>query len=158
MMPQRKSKKVAEQLTEVRKELLDLGLRNSLLNFRQPRGKGLELSHAQSETAFRLLAKEDRSFGFQPAAPTETSHVDDLQLLSTLPKDQLETRLLATFRAARVFIEEQGVNTLFLVFGMLRWKDDNSDQFFRAPLILIPAELERTDARQRFTLRYMARI
>jgi hypothetical protein len=38
---------------------------------------------------------------------------------------------------------------------MLSWsEDENSEQFCRAPLILIPVELERSDARDRFHLKY----
>jgi hypothetical protein len=38
---------------------------------------------------------------------------------------------------------------------MLRWTEqDDSQKVHRAPLILIPVELERTDARDRFHLKY----
>ena len=68
---------------------------------------------------------------------------------------QLQIRLLATYHAARTSMEEQGVNTLYLALGMLSWsEEDNSEKFCRAPLILIPVELERSDARDRFHLKY----
>ncbi len=52
-------------------------------------------------------------------------------------------------------MEEQGVNTLYLALGMLSWREeDNNDKFSRAPLILIPVELGRSDARDRFHLKY----
>jgi Protein of unknown function (DUF4011) len=52
-------------------------------------------------------------------------------------------------------MEEQGVNTLYLALGMLVWREeDKSDKFYRAPLILIPVELERSNARERFHLKY----
>jgi hypothetical protein len=38
---------------------------------------------------------------------------------------------------------------------MLVWREeDKSDRFYRAPLILIPVELERSNARERFHLKY----
>lgn len=68
---------------------------------------------------------------------------------------QLQTRLLATYYAARTSIEEQGVNTLFLALGLLRWHDnDSTEETHRAPLILIPVELQRSNARERFHLKY----
>ena len=52
-------------------------------------------------------------------------------------------------------MEEQGVNTLYLVLGMLSWREEeNSSTFCQAPLILIPVELERSDARHRFHLKF----
>ena len=154
MQQQNRFKTVAEQLGELRKEMLDLSLRNPLLNFRQPRGKGLELAHPRPDLAFGLLVNEERSFDFQPANPfqDELSDADHAEFQTSLAKEQLETRLLATYRAARTFIEEQGVNTLFLAFGMLRWRDEADGEFYRAPLVLVPVELERGNIRQPFTL------
>ncbi len=62
---------------------------------------------------------------------------------------------MATFNAARTSLEEQGVNTLFIALGMLKWRDaDTSDQYYHAPLVLIPVELDRPNVRERFHLRY----
>src|SRR5262249_38662937 len=70
-------------------------------------------------------------------------------------RGELEKRLLATQHTARTFIEEQGVNTLFLALGMLCWYEtDSSQEKRRSPLILVPVELERANAGDRFTLRY----
>ena len=56
---------------------------------------------------------------------------------------------------AREYIEEQGVNVLYLALGMLNWMDRSSPGTVRrAPLILIPVELVRDDAASRFQLRY----
>lgn len=67
----------------------------------------------------------------------------------------MQTRLLATYYAARTFVEEQGANILYLALGLLRWYEaDNSDEPRRAPLLLIPVELARSTARERFQLRY----
>src|SRR5690606_28128687 len=61
----------------------------------------------------------------------------------------------ASFYAARTFVQEQGVNVLYLAVGMLEWYEDPSSTTARkAPLLLIPVELERTDVRASFRLRY----
>jgi hypothetical protein len=148
---------VDDLLAGIRKDLLDLGLRNPLLNFRQPRGKGIEVSHHLPETAFRLLVRESKSFSFWSSdhiaqRRDQPSKSENLEFRTSLTKEQIETRLLATYYAARTSIEEQGVNTLYLAFGMLNWQDELSEKFYRAPLILVPVELVRTDARHRFTL------
>ena len=67
----------------------------------------------------------------------------------------LQKRLLNTYRLANTTIEETGVNTLFLGLGMLRWYESDSSQEERlAPLVLVPARLERTGVRARFSLGY----
>lgn len=45
----------------------------------------------------------------------------DAKLQTNYTKKQLEQRLLNTYYAARTYIEEQGVNILFIAFGMLQW-------------------------------------
>ena len=68
---------------------------------------------------------------------------------------RLQSRLLKTERDARTFIEEQGVNILYLALGMLRWYEaESSQEPRRAPLILVPVALERSSVRERFRLRY----
>ncbi len=81
----------------------------------------------------------------------------DLQLDVALTPQQLQTRLLNTWSAARSFIEEQGVNALFLALGMLHWREagaPSSSPLRRAPLLLVPVELVRASVRERFQLRY----
>src|SRR5690606_18468207 len=67
----------------------------------------------------------------------------------------LQKRLLNSYYAARTYIEEQGVNVLYLAVGMLTWYESpNSDIMRQAPLILIPVELFRTSAQTRFQIKY----
>ncbi|WP_406693837.1 DUF3320 domain-containing protein [Singulisphaera sp. Ch08] len=90
----------------------------------------------------------------RPTGLTVTS-TTDLKLQTTLSAMRLESRLLAIYLAARTSIEEQGVNTLFLAQGMLSWYEADAPQKrLSAPLILIPVEMARTSARERFRLRH----
>ena len=62
---------------------------------------------------------------------------------------------LNTYYAANTVIQEQGVNTLFIALGMVEWyASDTSDIVRRAPLVLVPVEIDRSDARGRFDLSY----
>lgn len=80
---------------------------------------------------------------------------DPHKLQTAFSATRLESRLLAVYLAARTSIEEQGVNTLFLAQGMLSWTEADAPQKrLNAPLILIPVELARTNARDRFRLRH----
>lgn len=80
----------------------------------------------------------------------------DLGLQTRLTTDKLQRRLLDMYYDARTFIEEQGVNILFLALGQLQWFDRNApDKPRLAPLILLPVALERQSAAQRFTLSWL---
>ena len=169
---------VRARLEADRRELLDLSLRNPLLNYR-PRARGLEFRSESAVPIYRIVVAEGKRLTFLPrpaagAGPedarrqhvaltqSEASRLDlsssqsDLKLQTDLVADLLQARLLAIFHAARTSLEEQGVNTLFLVPGMLRWfeaDDRERRRPLRAPLLLVPVELERSSARERFRLR-----
>lgn len=168
---------VSARLDADRRALLDLSLRNPLLNYR-PRSRGLEFVGESAAQVFRLLVGEGKRMTFLaapgtsgagpsdasvapegPGAPqldaTINASQTDLKLQTDLAADALQARLLSIHHAARTSIEEQGVNTLFLVPGMLRWfepDDRERKRPLRAPLLLVPVELERSSARERFRL------
>ncbi len=69
-------------------------------------------------------------------------------LLVNMPRKKLEQNAITLLRKAKNDLEEGGSNTLYLALGMLRWKENpKDDRSYRAPLILIPAELTRSSAR-----------
>ena len=81
------------------------------------------------------------------------SHRHDTKLQTSLSSDGLQKRLLSLYRDARSIIEEQGVNVLYLALGRLKWfETEKSDTPRYAPLILVPVELKRKSASERFTL------
>jgi very-short-patch-repair endonuclease/DNA polymerase III delta prime subunit len=80
-------------------------------------------------------------------------YTDDI-LQTSLPPEDLDKSLRRISDQARVSIEEQGVNTLFLALGMLHYKEaESSQEVLRAPLVLLPVELSRKSARTGFTIR-----
>ena len=174
-MPPAKNKPgdLTATLEVARRDLLDLGLRNTLLNYRPLRAKGADVINETPPEVFQLLVREEKHLNFlagevsghaengeeQLAQPGDDSGAParhkGLRLQTPYTSTQLQNRLLATYHAARTSMEEQGVNTLYLALGMLVWREeDKSDKFYRAPLILIPVELERSSARERFHLKY----
>ncbi len=169
------------KLERARTELLDLSARNRLLNI--PRSaksaKTLEIVDERGEEVFRLLVTESRPFTFlagkgAPVDPDEDADtlelvqpdddtVDDRGIASRHSDTRLQTRLtpaglqkklLDLYYDARTLEEEQGVNILFLAIGTLKWVDPNNAAAFRyAPLVLVPVELERGNAAEKFKLR-----
>ncbi|WP_244422349.1 DUF3320 domain-containing protein [Bradyrhizobium sp. ORS 285] len=77
----------------------------------------------------------------------------DTRLQTRLSSEALQKRLLDIWYDARTLEEEQGVNILYLAFGLLKWfEDDKSDTERFAPLVLLPVRLERSSAAERFHL------
>ncbi|WP_035639296.1 DUF3320 domain-containing protein [Bradyrhizobium sp. ORS 375] len=77
----------------------------------------------------------------------------DTRLQTRLSSEALQKRLLDIWYDARTLEEEQGVNILYLAFGLLKWfEDDKSDTERFAPLVLLPVRLERSSAADRFHL------
>ncbi|MGO8673698.1 MAG: DUF3320 domain-containing protein, partial [Capsulimonadaceae bacterium] len=64
------------------------------------------------------------------------------------------TRLTGLYRSARVSMEENGANTLYLALGMLVWYETPaSTRPRRSPIVLVPAEIIRKSIQSGFILR-----
>lgn len=153
------------------RRLLDLSLGNRLLNFRETRGavpllcvdiSGTEDRLAHGEV-FRLLAlKDENAVSGRDIAPDEARRIDrDLardaltrgQIAVPLSTRDMTDRLTELYRKSRSDLSEGGTNTLFLAVGFLRWKRSGDDtRSYRAPLLLLPARLERRSAQSEFRL------
>ncbi len=79
----------------------------------------------------------------------------DNKLQTALSRADLTLRLRETARRARASMEEQGVNILYLALAMLKWSNAPRDPVLRrAPLILVPVQLQETGVRERFKLEW----
>lgn len=162
---------IFSKLEASRKELLDLGMRNSLLNYKLPSGKGLHIVQEKSSAIFDILVQQGKGMSFlgRPSKdgsqeemafaameePVSEESYSDNRLQTNETETALLRRLLNTYYAARTSIEEQGVNILYVSLGMLHWYESESSSEVRsAPLILIPVTLERSSARERFRVKY----
>ena len=191
---------ISQKLQGSRKELLDIGLRNSMLNFRAS-ARTLAIVDELSEAVFHMLYRQEKAMTFLPSArqmpatpakdsslgapgdqdqttddlllleldslgrwSPEDSEVDDAgrprrhtdtKLQTALEEERLFLQLLRIHSEAREYIEEQGVNTLYLALGFLHWYEaESSDKIRKAPLLLLPVTLERSGAKDAFKLRY----
>lgn len=164
-----------DRLARWQRKLLDLSLRNNLLNFKSgkkslkleaPDAAALEDLLAEGQ-ALKLLPRPDLMDGADPRDKDiyESREHEDLRRAHALDalqrrevfvgvsQDELEARLVDIYRTARNTLQEGGANTLFLALGFLSWtRDDKAGQRYRAPLILVPVTLNRKSARSGFTL------
>jgi Protein of unknown function (DUF4011) len=73
-------------------------------------------------------------------------------LASSLSEARL-TRALYNLRArARSAAEEQGVNVLFVAFGLLHWIDPETKDEVQSPVVLVPVRLEKERGRDAYAL------
>ena len=164
---------IRERLLADRKALLDLGARNRLIHIplKTKNIRAIEIVREKTSEVFRLLGHGKR-FAFSPAdnaseddsklptgapAPPPSRQQDtrqqDKRLKTKLVPEALQKRLFDIWYDARTLEEEQGVNILYLSFGLLKWfEDDKSDVERYAPLVLLPVRLERSSAADRFYL------
>ena len=164
-----------DRLARWQRKLLDLSLRNNLLNFRSGK-KALKLEAPDPGAledllsdglAMKLLPRPDLMDGADPRnqAIYEGREQEDVrrehaldalkrrEVFVGIPQEELDARLVELYRAARSTLQEGGANTLFLAIGFLTWtRDDKAGQRYRAPLILVPVTLHRRSARSGFTL------
>lgn len=114
-----------QQLWECK--LLDLSLRNSLINMRS--GKNIVPIKVSDIGSVLSLLKQEK-------------------LLDVVEEQNNFSTVKDLYRAARNSIEENGANTLFLSIGTLRWYEEDSCKPYFAPIIFVPIEIVRSGARK----------
>lgn len=162
-----------DRLARWQRKLLDLSLRNNLLNFRSgkkalrleaPDPGALEDLLSDSHN-IKLLPRPDLMDGVDPRSQSiyegrnqqdvRREHALDAlkrrEVFVSLEEKELETRLVDLFRSARTTLQEGGANTLYVALGFLTWTREKGGQKYKAPLVLVPVTLGRKSARSGFT-------
>lgn len=157
------------------RRLLDLSLRNNLLNIRITKNtlqlipmdlSGLEDSLARGEE-FRILHKPSGwenqlyNFGIYQSIPATdpilefvNSELTQKRLRSYLTDLELTKSLTHLYRSSRTSMEENGANTLYLALGLLKWYETPASERPRyAPILLLPVEIIRKSAARGFVIR-----
>lgn len=166
----------AGRIARWQNRLLDLGLRNRLLNFSENKRTVsflcTDIDYLEDRLADGAAVKiislpEQNPLGERDTALHREVRGQDLQrgfaiealqrdeLSSLLEPRELADRLIGLFRQTKSDLAEGGTNTLYLVAGVLHWRKKAGDEkVYRAPLLLLPVKLERTGASERFRLRF----
>ncbi|MEM9353660.1 MAG: DUF3320 domain-containing protein [Planctomycetota bacterium] len=158
----------AGRIDRWQRKLLDLSLRNRLLNFRPtkqtvpvvcPDVSRLEDLLADG-TKMRLVSlRDENQVGERDKELHQQRTQKDFDLefaREALARNEvacpveardLELRLTALYRKVKNDLAEGGSNTLYLAVGFLRWKQQATDErTYRAPLLLVPVKLTRRSA------------
>ena len=154
---------VPEKVKAWERKLLDLSLRNALLNLRP--GRNCLPVAMDGGKALEALLREGRELPLYPWMPEAESGeeapdtdeeapdaFDQLEALegASLPQTDglplfseegaMRSAAKRMYRSARTAMDESGTGTLFMGIGMLRWTDGKGNGRV-APLVLIPVAL-----------------
>ncbi|KRR22382.1 DUF3320 domain-containing protein [Bradyrhizobium retamae] len=157
-----------------KRNLLDLSLKNRLLNFKDSKSTiaiecpdpAMLEDRLSDGDRFKLLGKTTVLDGSDGRDTTLLADRQDEEarkdfILDAMKRGDLHTnvadaeldgRLTDLYRASRLAFEEGGANILYLCLGFLKWTPQDGAGPYRAPLILIPVQLERKSMRSGFRL------
>lgn len=177
---------IERELEQARERLLDLTMRNRLLNFRPTKRSTIEIIDELAREVYGRLVIEEKPMQFRArseeekalAEPNEEqtevdstdwtdyqlddvndNHIEedpaytDRYLQTDLRRQDLQNRLFYIRQKAEMVLEEQGYTVLFLATGLLEWKESHDSVVTRkAPLILIPVQIERRSVGRAYTV------
>lgn len=162
------------KLMQWERKLLDLGLRNNLINLRFSKTLVPLLSSSLDDLEDALSSGNDFSVLPKPAdwsidgeeVSFETIHdlgayaniikseFENKRLRSTLNEAELTQVIKGLYRTSKTALEENGANTLYLALGLLRWYESpRSTKARYAPIVLLPIEFVRKSANKGFAIR-----
>lgn len=160
---------VPARISQWKNALLDLSLRNRLINFTDRSGFRIEVpgpALARFEDAINagdnitLLPSDavksvDSARGIQygrdlPEPDRELLLADKHSAYIDITDASYQTKLRHLAYKAKTIVEETGANNLYLGFGMLSWRFNDRD--LRSPLILIPVSLKTSNRGQSYVL------
>lgn len=157
------------------RRLLDLSLRNNLLNTRISKRTlqvvSFKLDEVEDALAdgceFTVLPRPDELANAVEVAglykapgdaePVMSLLKKDMQrgrLYSYLKEDDLSQVLTRLYRQARLSLEENGANTLFMAIGLMRWYETDTSTVPRfAPILLLPIEIVKKSLSRGYVIR-----
>ncbi len=147
------------------RKLLDLSLRNTLLNFRVTKAGIQLMSDDPAHLEDALNQGEDFAIlplpadsNLTPGADKIFSVTDYAEEIKTIAVSEFKSKRIRTFmpeeelaagmkylqRQAKLSMEENGSNTLYLALGFLKWYESDLSQKPRyAPLVMVPVDVTK---------------
>ncbi len=153
------------------RKLLDLGMRNTLINLRLTKSHMPILAGSldalenglNGGSDFTILPRpldwqaESITFeGLQELGSAQIIQADfqNKRLRTVLSDSELSRSIKELYRSAKSSLEENGANTLYLALGVLKWFESKRSTKARyAPIILLPIEMVRKSAAQGYVIR-----
>jgi hypothetical protein len=160
---------VPSRVAKWKNALLDLSLRNKLINYTDRAGYRLEVPGSalgrledavNAGARITLLASDavkeiDVARGVRygrdlPERERELLLAEKRSAHIDITAASYKTKLRYLASKARTIIEETGANNLYLTFGMLSWRFD--DRELRSPVVLVPITMSTANRGERYNL------
>ncbi|HXH35985.1 MAG TPA: DUF4011 domain-containing protein [Plantibacter sp.] len=152
---------VPKRVSTWKNALLDLSLRNKLINYTERSGHelavpgpalgrledsinhGTPLTLVASDSVATIDQQRGIRFGRDLAESDRITFLDDKKsAFIDVTEAAYPAKLRALAYKAKTIVEETGANNLYLAFGMLSWRFGDRD--LRSPLVLVPVTLTTT--------------
>ncbi|MDE6850478.1 MAG: DUF4011 domain-containing protein, partial [Clostridia bacterium] len=143
------------------RRLLDLSLKNNLLNFRYQRDSvhllltdlKVFLEKIEDKPSLSILPNQTKledalCFGLGNKVKT-LGELVSIELNSQIVRSYsgesgLNETVQTLIRKGKSSMEEVGANTIYLALGFLKWRHPDEKEFKYAPVVLLPVNLKRT--------------
>ena len=170
-------KKMDENLVNWENRLLDLSKRNRMINYTETKRTTVALTEPGAAELYKRIAVDDEELAFKQSdiagmgasekavislfdklgAPLLIKSKGDISAKlkgGTAEESELRITLKNMRAKARLAIEEQGSNILYLSFGFIEWDDILSipQRRLKSPLVLLPATLRIKSINEPFKL------
>lgn len=154
-----------------KKELLDTGKRNKMINYRESKRQTLRILEPGATELFNQLAVSEKELTFQQPISKDSDFrtYSMLALLETLSyslpvqrgdikaagtigeRDQTLKNMRSKTKLAQ---EEQGANILYLCFGFIIWRESSraNATWIKSPLLMMPVSLGLKSLNAPYTL------
>ena len=152
--------------------LLDLGKRNKLINFKETKRSTITINNPDMYSLWDRIVNNEEKISFPSNfesfdledndeidsdfeekniyEESNTSFNSDIQTNQTVK--ELQQTLRNVKSKAKTSKEELGINTLYLGFGFLKYKErEDSSIELLAPLVLVPVQIELEDLQSPYT-------
>jgi len=173
-LPHSKEKEQVTKQTQWERKLLDLSMRNMLINMRMTKAVVpllssdvgiLEDALADGEEFQVLPRPADMAISGDGGVPVEALgelgpfkdfialESKHKRLHSLYTEKDLSSCLTKMYRSAKTSMEENGASTLYLALGLLRWFEGKKSAAVRyAPIVLVPIDINRKSASKGYAM------
>lgn len=152
--------------------MLDLGKRNKMISFRETKRATLKILKPGFEDLYQKIVVDEKELTFQKAIDKDSDirvysilslldklsspievNIGDIRADGSLPEIKKTLKHLRS--KARLALDEQGTNILYLVFGFIEWREkgNRSDNWIKSPLLLVPVSLQLPSLNAQYSLK-----
>ena len=120
------------------------------------------LINPSSSEIFNKIVLQEKEMNFVPIPPEDDEEQENQSVVSLranqIQADREEKEMNLVLNRlklkSRTSYEEMGINTLFMTFGFLKWKEvDYNKTFVISPLLLVPVSISRETIASPYSVR-----